>query len=49
MNNEAKIEELKLRLSTFMSRIDEMDPETTSVEDVDKLISMLEDLEEQCK
>ncbi|WP_202406361.1 SE1561 family protein [Pontibacillus yanchengensis] len=49
MSNEAKIEELKLRLSSFMSRIDEMDPEETSVEDVDKLISMLEELEEECK
>ncbi|GGD19749.1 MULTISPECIES: SE1561 family protein [Pontibacillus] len=47
MSNEAKIDELKLRLNTFMTKVDELDPEKTSVEDVDRLIKMLEDLEER--
>nr|WP_254434289.1 SE1561 family protein [Halobacillus sp. Marseille-Q1614] len=39
--------ELKLRLTDFMSRIEEMDPEQTSLEDIDALIRMLEDLEKK--
>ncbi|MCD5325480.1 MULTISPECIES: SE1561 family protein [Pontibacillus] len=47
MSNEARIDELKLRLNTFMTKIDELDPEHTSVEDVDRLIKMLEELEDR--
>ncbi|MFC0522111.1 SE1561 family protein [Pontibacillus salicampi] len=45
MSQDTKMEELKLRLSAFMTRIDELDPEETSVEDVDQLIKMIEELE----
>ncbi|KGX88162.1 SE1561 family protein [Pontibacillus litoralis] len=47
MTNEGKIEELKLRLSAFMTRIEELNPEQTSVEDVDQLIGLLEELEQK--
>lgn len=40
-----KIQELKTRLSHFMDRVDKLNPETTSVEDIDQLIAMLDELE----
>ncbi|MCP3029056.1 SE1561 family protein [Halobacillus sp. A5] len=45
MTQKEKITDLKIKLSAFMSRLDEIEPEETSVEDVDELIRMLEDLE----
>ncbi|WP_082235051.1 SE1561 family protein [Halobacillus massiliensis] len=42
-----KMTELKLRLTDVMSRIEKMDPEKTSVDDIDALIRMLEDLEKK--
>ncbi|WP_173917286.1 SE1561 family protein [Halobacillus sp. Marseille-Q1614] len=47
MSQDEKMTELKLRLTDFMSRIEEMDPEQTSLEDIDALIRMLEDLEKK--
>ncbi|WP_169449931.1 SE1561 family protein [Pontibacillus halophilus] len=47
MTNESRMEELKTRLASIMSRIEGMNPEETSVEDVDQLIAMLEDLEKK--
>ncbi|MCA1010193.1 SE1561 family protein [Halobacillus halophilus] len=45
MTQQEKIDDLKTRLSEFMIRIEELEPEETSVEDIDHLISMLEELE----
>ncbi|MGP4060805.1 SE1561 family protein [Halobacillus sp. H74] len=45
MTQHEKIQDLKLRLAEFMGRIERLDPEETSVEDIDRLISMLEELE----
>ncbi|GEN53526.1 SE1561 family protein [Halobacillus litoralis] len=45
MSQQERIEDLKVRLADFMGRIEKLDPEETSVEDIDRLISMLEDLE----
>ncbi|MGP4075361.1 SE1561 family protein [Halobacillus sp. K22] len=45
MTQQDRIEDLKTRLSEFMIRIEELEPEETSVEDIDRLISMLEELE----
>lgn len=36
---------LKNRLDMFMNVIDSLDPESTDVEDIDRLIGMLDDLE----
>ncbi|KKB73571.1 MULTISPECIES: SE1561 family protein [Bacillus] len=36
---------LKNRLDMFMSVIDSLDPESTDIEDIDRLIGMLDDLE----
>ncbi|WP_205439431.1 SE1561 family protein [Halobacillus ihumii] len=45
MSQQEKLSDLKTRLSAFMNRVDQMDPNETSVEDIDELIKMLEDLE----
>ncbi|MFD1020755.1 SE1561 family protein [Thalassobacillus hwangdonensis] len=47
MSQQDKLQDLKLRLAAFMNRIETMDPEETSVEDIDQLIEMLEDLEKK--
>lgn len=49
MANDERIAELKARLADFMTRLDEMDPEQTSLEDIDQLIAMLNDLEGKLK
>lgn len=49
MAQQEQIQDLKVRLSQFVERIEELDPEDTSVEDIDRLISMLEDLENKMK
>ncbi|MGI8314842.1 SE1561 family protein [Halobacillus mangrovi] len=45
MAQQERLQDLKTRLSDFMVRIEQLDPEETSVEDIDRLISMLEELE----
>ncbi|WP_197061417.1 SE1561 family protein [Halobacillus sp. BBL2006] len=45
MTQQDRLQDLKTRLSDFMIRIEELNPEETSVEDIDRLISMLEELE----
>ncbi|MGG3030857.1 SE1561 family protein [Bacillus stercoris] len=44
-NKDQQIDYLKNRLEMFMNVIDSLDPEATDVEDIDRLISMLDDLE----
>ena len=44
-NKYQQIDYLKNRLDMFMNVIDSLDPEATDVEDIDRLISMLDDLE----
>ncbi|WP_010308436.1 SE1561 family protein [Kurthia senegalensis] len=38
---------LKNRLQIFVEVLDTIDPETTELEDIDRLISMVDDLEEK--
>ncbi|MGN8646868.1 SE1561 family protein [Gracilibacillus sp. HCP3S3_G5_1] len=45
MDNEKKIKELRIQLEHFMERLDHLDPERTSIEDVDQLIQMIEKIE----
>ncbi|UOR13409.1 SE1561 family protein [Halobacillus amylolyticus] len=47
MSQQEKLSDLKGRLSAFMNRVDKMDPEETSIEDIDQLIKMLEELEQK--
>ena len=44
-NKDQQIDYLNNRLDMFMNVIDSLDPEATDVEDIDRLISMLDDLE----
>lgn len=44
-NKDQQIDYLKNRLDMFMNVIDSLDPEATDVEDIDRLISVLDDLE----
>ncbi|MFC7322860.1 SE1561 family protein [Halobacillus campisalis] len=47
MTQQEKLSDLKLRLNAFIKRLDDMEPEETSVEDIDELIKMLEDVEKK--
>jgi ribosome biogenesis GTPase A len=44
-NKDQQLDYLKNRLDMFMNVIDSLDPEATNVEDIDRLIGMLDDLE----
>ncbi|QPZ41967.1 hypothetical protein I7X10_19070 [Bacillus halotolerans] len=44
-NRDQQLDYLKNRLDMFMNVIDSLDPEATDVEDIDRLIGMLDDLE----
>jgi hypothetical protein len=40
---------LKQRLNMFLDVIESIDPEDADLEDIDRLISMVDDLESKCK
>jgi hypothetical protein len=40
---------LKQRLNMFSDVLDNIDPEDVDLEDIDRLISMIDDLETKCK
>lgn len=40
---------LKQRLNMFLEVLDSIDPETTELEDIDRLIEMIDDLEMKCE
>ncbi|WP_243291617.1 SE1561 family protein [Bacillus sp. FJAT-47783] len=44
-NKDEQVKYLRNRLSMFVEVLDSIDPETTDIEDIDRLISMLDDLE----
>lgn len=44
-DKDLQITYLKNRLNMFLEVIDSMDPESTDLEDIDRLIGMLDDLE----
>ncbi|MBB5174659.1 SE1561 family protein [Texcoconibacillus texcoconensis] len=45
----AKMDVLYQRMDQLMSTLEEMDPEKAGVEDIDRLIDMLDDLEKKCQ
>ncbi|UOQ84563.1 SE1561 family protein [Gracilibacillus salinarum] len=47
MTSQEKINELRSQLELFLERLDHLDPEKTSVEDVDQLILMIEKIEKE--
>ena len=46
-NKEQQVNYLKERLEIFLEVLDSIDPETTELEDIDRLIKMMDDLEEK--
>ncbi len=44
-DKDSQITYLKNRLNMFLEVIDSMDPESTDLEDIDRLIGMIDDLE----
>lgn len=48
-DKESQVEYLKHRLNMFLEVIDSMDPEQTELEDIDRLIQMIDDLELKCE
>lgn len=40
---------LKQRLNMFLDVLEAIDPEETELEDIDRLIEMIDDLETKCK
>ncbi|WP_414045849.1 SE1561 family protein [Macrococcus equi] len=43
------LEEIKVKLSDFMERIDSVDPETTDINDIDEWLMILDQLEAKVK
>ena len=44
------VEDLKVRLNQFLETLDSIEPETTDLEEIDRLISLVDDLEiRMCK
>ncbi|MCT6924907.1 MULTISPECIES: SE1561 family protein [Bacillales] len=46
-NKEQQVTYLKERLEIFLEVLDAIDPETTELEDIDRLIQMMDDLEDK--
>ncbi len=46
-NKEQQVVYLKERLEIFLEVLDAIDPEKTELEDIDRLIKMMDDLEEK--
>lgn len=46
-NKEQQVTYLKERLEIFLQVLDAIDPEHTELEDIDRLIQMMDDLEEK--
>ncbi|MDZ5473545.1 SE1561 family protein [Bacillus sp. 31A1R] len=40
---------LKQRLNMFMDVLDSIEPENTELEDIDRLISMIDEIENKCR
>ncbi|WHY87466.1 SE1561 family protein [Neobacillus novalis] len=45
----SQVDFLKQRLNMFIDVLDAIDPEDTDLEDIDRLISMLDDMESKCR
>ncbi|AQX56174.1 hypothetical protein LZP85_00555 [Priestia flexa] len=48
-DSESQVRYLKERLNMFMQVLDSIEPETTELEDIDRLITMIDDLELKCE
>ena len=41
----SQVEDLKIRLNQFLETLDSIEPETTDLEEIDRLIGLVDDLE----
>lgn len=49
LDKNSQVDFLKQRLNMFLDVLDAIDPEDADLEDIDRLISMLDDMESKCK
>ena len=49
INKDEQMNFLKQRLTMFLEVLDNIDPEAADLEDVDRLIEMLDELETKCE
>ncbi|MCA1055896.1 hypothetical protein LCM10_12935 [Rossellomorea aquimaris] len=48
-DSNSQVDYLKKRLNLFVDVLDSIDPEQADVEDIDRLISMIDDIELKCE
>ena len=48
-DKDSQVRYLKDRLNMFVHVLDSMEPENTDLEDIDRLITMIDDLEAKCE
>ena len=48
-DKESQIDYLKQRLNIFMEVLDAIEPAETELEDIDRLLQMIDDMEEKCE
>ncbi|HEY9577401.1 MAG TPA: SE1561 family protein [Pseudobacillus sp.] len=48
-DKESQINYLKQRLNIFMEVLDAIEPAETELEDIDRLLQMIDDMEEKCE
>ena len=48
-NKNTQVNFLKQRLNMFIDVLDAIDPEVTDLEDIDRLISILDEVESKCR
>ncbi|WP_095407486.1 MULTISPECIES: SE1561 family protein [Bacillaceae] len=48
-DKESQINYLKQRLNMFMEVLDAIEPAETEIEDIDRLLEMIDDIEEKCE
>lgn len=48
-DKDSQVSFLKQRLNMFLEVLDAIDPEETDIDDIDRLINMIDDLESKCK
>jgi hypothetical protein len=48
-NSNQSLTYLKERLNMFVTKLDEIEPETVELNEIDQLLSILDDLEKKCE
>ncbi len=48
-DNDSQVSYLKQRLNLFVDVLDSIDPEQADIDDIDRLIAMIDDIEVKCE